>query len=193
MVGEKARRTRGGLPAGEPIAVVGLACRLPGAADPAGFWRLLADGVDALTEAPEQRWPLAAAPEYRRAGFLDAVDRFDAGFFGISPAEAAAMDPQQRLVLELAWEALESARLVPGAVRGSATGVFVGAIGSDYATLAARGAAGPHSYTGTHRAIIANRVSYLLGLRGPSLTLDTGQSSSLVAIALAVESLRRGE
>jgi acyl transferase domain-containing protein len=179
------------LPA-EPIALVGLSCRLPQAADPAAFWRLLRDGTDALTDAAE-RW--GTPPGQRRAGFLAEVAGFDAGFFGISPHEAAAMDPQQRLVLELAWEALEQAGIVPAELRESQSAVFIGAIAHDYAKLADRlgNAAGPHSYTGTHRALIANRVSYFLRLQGPSLTVDTGQSSSLVAVQLACESLRRGE
>ncbi|WP_181019820.1 type I polyketide synthase [Nonomuraea typhae] len=170
------------------IAVVGMSCRLPQAADPARFWRLLRDGVDAVTPAPENRWPNAA--DYRHGGFLDDVEGFDAAFFGISPNEAAAMDPHQRLVLELAWEALESARVLPDDLRGSKAGVFLGAISNDFAALSA---GGRHGYTGANRAMIANRVSYVLGLRGPSLTLDAGQSSSLVAVQLACESLRRGE
>ncbi|MDT7582417.1 MAG: hypothetical protein QOK35_3740, partial [Pseudonocardiales bacterium] len=154
------------------------------------------DGVDAITDAPEDRWPADVATEYRRGGFVAEVDRFDADFFGISPNEAAAMDPQQRLVLELSWEALENARLVPAALRGTRCGVFLGTIAHDYATLQDRlGSAGvgPYSYPGTSRSIIANRVSYLLRLRGRSLTVDAGQSSSLVAVQLACESLRRGE
>ncbi|MFD9941937.1 SDR family NAD(P)-dependent oxidoreductase [Nonomuraea sp. NPDC059023] len=170
------------------IAVVGMSCRLPQAADPARFWHLLRDGVDAVTPAPEDRWPNAAG--YRFGGFLEDVEGFDAAFFGISPNEAAAMDPHQRLVLELAWEALENARVLPAELRGSAAGVFLGAISNDFASL---GAGGRHGYTGANRAMIANRVSYLLGLRGPSLTLDAGQSSSLVAVQMACESLRRGE
>ena len=179
--------------AAEPIALVGMSCRLPQAENPAAFWQLLHDGVDALTETAD-RWPATAA-ERRRAGFLAEVADFDAGFFGISPTEAAAIDPQQRLVLELAWEALEHAGIVPAALRDTPAGIFVGAIAHDYAKLADRlgAAAGPHSYTGTHRALIANRVSYFLRLTGPSLTVDTGQSSSLVAVQLACESLRRGE
>ena len=182
--------------AAEPVAIVGMSCRLPQAADLDAFWRLLRDGVDAVTEAPEDRWPSDVATEYRRGGFVAEVDRFDADFFGISPNEAAAMDPQQRLVLELAWEALENARLVPAAVRGGDCGVFLGAIAQDYATLQDRlggAGVGPHSYPGTSRSIIANRVSYHLRLRGRSLTVDAGQSSSLVAVQLACESLRRGE
>ncbi|MGQ0841524.1 type I polyketide synthase [Actinokineospora sp.] len=180
----------------EPIAVVGLACRLPKAADPQRFWGLLRDGVDAVTEIPAGRLGADSTPEYRFGGFLDQVDTFDADFFGISPKEAAAMDPQQRLVLELAWEALEQARIVPADLRDSRTGVFVGAIADDYATLVrgqGDGAIDRYSMTGLHRAMIANRVSYALGLRGPSLTVDAAQSSSLVAVHMACESLRRGE
>ncbi|MGW2620500.1 beta-ketoacyl synthase N-terminal-like domain-containing protein, partial [Streptomyces sp. NPDC001500] len=177
------------------IAVVGLACRLPGAGDGHAFWRLLREGTDAVREAPEDRWRGAALP-HRLGGFLDRVDAFDAGFFGVSPREAAAMDPQQRLMLELAWEALEDARIVPAALGGSDTGVFVGAMWDDYAALQDRLGAdgvGRHTMTGTRRAIIANRVSHHLGLRGPSLSVDTAQSSSLVAVRLACESLSRGE
>ena len=129
---------------------------------------------------------------HRRGGFLDQVDCFDAGFFGISPKEAAAMDPQQRLVLELAWEALEQARIVPAGLRDTDAGVFIG-VDLQRVRGADRSDGGPHGYPGSHRAIIANRVSYFLGLRGPSLTVDCGQSSSLVAVQLACESLRRGE
>ncbi|MER5466795.1 beta-ketoacyl synthase N-terminal-like domain-containing protein, partial [Streptomyces sp. NPDC002668] len=188
------------------IAVIGLACRLPGAADPAAFWRLLSEGTDAITDVPPDRWDGAAvadadpsAPgrtDIRRGGFLDRIGHFDAGFFGLSPKEVAAMDPQQRLVLELAWEALEDAHVRAGTLRSTRTGVFVGAIWDDYATLHHRSgltAISPHTVTGLHRSIIANRVSYFLGLNGPSLTVDSGQSSSLVSVHLACESLRKGE
>ncbi|MFF7725386.1 type I polyketide synthase [Streptomyces sp. NPDC008001] len=188
------------------IAVIGLACRLPGAADPAAFWRLLSEGADAITDVPPDRWDGAAvadadrsAPgrtDIRRGGFLDRIGHFDAGFFGLSPKEAAAMDPQQRLVLELAWEALEDAHVRAETLRSTRTGVFVGAIWDDYATLHYRSgltAISPHTVTGLHRSIIANRVSYFLGLNGPSLTVDSGQSSSLVSVHLACESLRKGE
>jgi polyketide synthase 12 len=191
----------------EPIAVVGIACRVPGASSPAAFWRLLREGVDAVTEISEQRQTLAGGfsafgplseedPIARRGGFLDDIDLFDAAFFGVSPREAAAMDPQQRLVLELCWEAVEDAGAPPTELNGSQTGVFVGAISSDYADLLqsyGRQAVTRHVLTGLHRSMIANRVSYTLGLRGPSLTMDTGQSSSLVAVHLACESLRMGE
>ncbi|MEU3963189.1 SDR family NAD(P)-dependent oxidoreductase, partial [Streptomyces buecherae] len=172
------------------IAVVGLACRVPGASDPAAFWRLLRAGTDAVTEAPAGRHTAGHA----RGGFLAAVDEFDPGFFGMSPREAAAADPQQRLALELCWEALEDARVRPERLRGSSTGVFIGAMSDDYATLQhAEGALSPHSMTGLSRAVIANRLSYLLGLSGPSLAVDSAQSSSLAAVHLAVRSLLSGE
>ena len=132
----------------------------------------------------------------RLGGFIDGIDRFDAGFFGISAREAAAMDPQQRLMLELAWEALEDAGVVPGEIRGSKASVFIGAISDDYARLMYRQgteAITRHAFTGLQRGLIANRISYVFGLRGPSLTIDTAQSSSLVAVHMACESLHRGE
>ncbi|BBC30136.1 Polyketide synthase [Streptomyces graminofaciens] len=187
------------------IAVIGYSCRLPGAPDPETFWRLLAAGRHAITEAPSERWDAdaiaaaAAAPDAERVrwgGFLDRADLFDAAFFGISPREATAMDPQQRLVLELGWEALEHAGTVPGTLADSPTAVFVGATADDYATLRARlGAAGitRHTAVGTQRTMIANRLSHTLALRGPSQTVDCGQSSSLVAVQLACESLRAGD
>ncbi|MFI2620627.1 type I polyketide synthase, partial [Streptomyces sp. NPDC018584] len=190
---------------GRAVAVVGMACRLPGAPDPESFWRLLCEGRDAVTDVPEGRWTVlggregegvsAEAPGILRGGFIEQVGGFDAAFFGISPREAAAMDPQQRLMLELSWAALEDAGIVPGDLRGSATGVFTGVMADDYAVLARR--LGPaaltrHSATGLHRSVIANRVSFALGLNGPSMAVDTGQSSSLVAVHTACESLRAG-
>ncbi|MGH3160156.1 MAG: beta-ketoacyl synthase N-terminal-like domain-containing protein, partial [Streptosporangiaceae bacterium] len=185
-----------------PVAIIGMACRLPGASDPDAFWKLLREGRNAITEAPGDRWEpralaaggVTAARSY--GGFLAEVRDFDAAFFGIAPREAASMDPQQRLALELAWECIEDAGIVPGNLTDSQTGVFAGAIWDDYARILDR--LGPeaitsHTVTGTHRSIIANRVSYRLGLRGPSFTVDSGQSSSLVAVHLACESLRRGE
>ncbi|MFG2819819.1 type I polyketide synthase [Kitasatospora sp. NPDC048365] len=182
------------LDAGSPeaVAVIGAACRLPGAADPEAFWQLLDAGRSAVGAPPAGRF--AEGEPVRAGGYLEQVDRFDADFFGITPAEAAAADPQQRLVLELAWEALEDAGVVPAGLAGSRTGVFVGAIGGDYAALAARtGSPTRHTLTGLNRGVIANRVSYALDLRGPSLTVDSAQSSSLVAVHLAVEALRSGE
>ncbi|MDH2430801.1 type I polyketide synthase [Sphaerisporangium sp. TRM90804] len=193
--GAPTRPSEGAEADGEPIAVVGLSCRLPKAPDAAHFWRLLRDGVNAVAEAPEDRWPGGSLP-HRFGGFLDAVDRFDAGFFRVSPREAAAMDPQQRLMLELSWEALEDARIVPAALAGGQVGVFVGVMGDDYALLQDRlgpGAVDQHTMTGSRRAIIANRISHALGLRGPSMTVDAAQSSSLVAVHLAAEALRRGD
>ncbi|BCB89361.1 hypothetical protein Psuf_066740 [Phytohabitans suffuscus] len=177
----------------DSIAVIGLACRVPGADSAAALWRLLRAGGCAIT--PTDRWE-SAEPGGGYGGFLDDVAGFDAAFFGIAPREAAAMDPQQRLALELGWSAVEDAGVLPAALAGTATGVFVGAMGGDYAVLAARGGAAtlsPHTFTGVQRGMIANRLSYVLGARGPSLTVDTGQSSSLVAVQLACESLLRGE
>ncbi len=184
-----------------PIAVVGVACRLPMAPDPGAFWRLLRDGVSAVGEVPEDRWDPAVfadhpSPALRHGAFLDGIDTFDAAFFGISPREAAAMDPQQRLLLELGWEAVEDAAIVPATLRGTRTGVFAGAIGEDYTTLGARlgiEGVGRYTLTGRNRGLIANRLSYLLGTHGPSFTVDSGQSSSLVAVHLACESLWNGE
>ncbi|MFF5538292.1 type I polyketide synthase [Streptomyces cinerochromogenes] len=182
---------RAGAPS-DPVAVVGLACRFPHADSPAAFWELLRGGDSAVSAAPAPGRGLAARP----GGFLDDVAGFDPEFFGISPREAAAMDPQQRLTLELGWEAFEDAGIVAGDLRGRKVGVFVGAMWDDYATLQHRagpGSATQHSMTGLHRGIIANRVSYTLDLLGPSMVIDTGQSSSLVAVHTACESLRRGE
>ncbi|MDX3232327.1 type I polyketide synthase [Streptomyces sp. ME19-01-6] len=181
------------------IAVVGLSTRLPAANSPAEFWRLLHDGADAVTPVPPGRWARRSDEAAKAPGhgaFLDQVDCFDADFFGISPREAAAMDPQQRLALELGWEALEDAGLTPDRVTGRRAGVFVGAISDDYATLTRwrdTTAVTHHTLTGLHRSMIANRLSYLLGIHGPSLVVDSGQSSSLVAVHMACQSLRSGE
>nr|APD71868.1 type I polyketide synthase 3 [Streptomyces sp.] len=194
------------LPNDEEIAVVGLSCRLPMAGNPQEFWSLLRNGESAITQVPPGRWstgtdfhsdtmPEADAPA-RWGGFLDQVDGFDARFFGISPGEAVSMDPQQRLMLELGWEALEDAGQIPADLRATSTGVFVGAIAGDYALLHdrhGRDASNHRTLTGLHRSLIANRLSYVLGAQGPSLTVDSGQSSSLVAVHLACDSLRAGE
>ena len=186
---------------GEPIAIVGMGCRLPGGADsPRAFWDLLAAGYDAIVPL-EPRWQLVGAHPGeqvpRWAGLLtQAVDAFDPAFFGISPREARAMDPQQRLLLEVAWEALEDAGIAPISLKQSRTGVFVGACANDYADLAARQpAAEQDAYltTGNMLSIAAGRLSYTLGLQGPCMTLDTACSSSLVAIHLACRSLRSRE
>jgi mycoketide-CoA synthase len=188
------------------IAVVGVSCRLPGAADVDAFWQLLASGADAVGEVPEERLRLAGSsaeemsgedPGVRFGAFLDRVDEFDADFFNLSPREAAAMDPQQRLALELGWEALEDGGMPAEALRGRAAGVFLGAIAGDYANLTMRGGSGGnvdrHTLAGLQRGMIANRVSHTLGLTGPSFTVDAAQSSSLLAVHLACESLRKGE
>jgi acyl transferase domain-containing protein/acyl carrier protein len=184
------------------LAVIGMSCRVPGAPDPAAFWRMLQAGSSAISEIPAERMALddtvkaQLSPGASYGAFLEQVDRFDCSFFGIAPREAAAMDPQQRLMLELCWEALEDARVIPAGLAGSQTGVFVGAIAGDYGDLLRElepSALTRHAATGLLRSMMANRVSHTLGLCGPSLTIDTGQSSSLVAVHLACESLRRGE
>ncbi len=185
----------------EPIAIVGIGCRFPGGANgPDAFWRVLAEGVDAVREVPKDRWDVDAlySPDptmpgrmtTRWGGFLDDVDQFEPSFFGISVREAAGMDPQQRLVLEVAFEALEDAGIAPERLAGTRTGVFVGSCFNDYYKLLAKppGRGG----SGTLNSIIANRVSYTFDLRGPSLVVDTACSSSLVAVDLACRSLRSG-
>ncbi|MGA5818174.1 polyketide synthase [Kitasatospora sp. NPDC094028] len=159
----------------EAVAIVGFSCRVAGADTPDGFWELLRTGADAVREFPAERRaaippesPDAAAPHRpRRGGYLDEVDRFDPEFFGIDPGEAALMDPQQRLMLELCWEALEHAGIPAHGLSGGSVGVFAGAIWDDYAALLRRAgvAAGSRQVTGLHRSMIANRVSYALGLR----------------------------
>lgn len=191
----------------EPIAIIGIGCRFPGAHGPGAFWQLLRDGVDAITDAPEERWGSssrvssradAASPEKMSArwgGFLPQVDRFDASFFAISPREATQMDPQQRLLLETAWEALEDAGQVVERLAGSRTGVFVGLSSQEYAALQLNGPSHVDAYatTGSALSIAANRLSYFFDFRGPSLALDTACSSSLVAVHLACRSLWSGE
>ncbi|MBK9266370.1 MAG: thioester reductase domain-containing protein [Polyangiaceae bacterium] len=186
----------------EPIAIVGMACRFPGAPNTASFWQMLASGIDAVSNVPEERWKAHFdisdddQRKIRRGAWLKRIDEFDSFFFEISPREARAMDPQQRLALELCWEALEDAGIRPDAIKESKTGVFAAAIWSDYAQLQLQaGAAGmdQHGVTGSHRSIIANRVSYFFGLQGPSFTVDAACSSGLVAVHLACESLRKGE
>jgi acyl transferase domain-containing protein/SAM-dependent methyltransferase/aryl carrier-like protein len=191
----------------EPLAIVGMACRFPGADTPEAFWALLRDGRDAITDIPAERWdvgayydpdPGAAGKAYvRRGGFVRDVARFDARFFGISPREAASMDPQQRLLLEVAWEALEDAAVVPSRVERGAGGVFVGISNSDYAHLHTRSGDQTRidTYEGTGNAFsfASGRLSYVLGWHGPSVSVDTACSSSLVAVHLAGQSLRAGE
>lgn len=158
------------------VAIIGLACRFPGAPDPSAFWRLIRDGRETTQLGGD-------------------AGEFDAEFFNLSPREAAAMDPRQRLALELTWELLEDAFVVPETLRGQEVSVFLGAMMDDYAALTLRDLADNldhHTFTGISRAMIANRVSYAFGLRGPSMTVDSGQSSSLVAVHLGCDSVRAG-
>ncbi|MCP5425306.1 MAG: SDR family NAD(P)-dependent oxidoreductase [Gammaproteobacteria bacterium] len=191
----------------EPIAVIGVGCRFPGGVDsPESFWRLLSDGIDAITEVPPDRWdadafyhPQPQTPGKicnRHGGFIDGVREFDAAFFGIAPREAASLDPQQRLMLELSWEALEHAGIAPSGLMGRPVGVYTGLSIQDYWQLmAAQAPTDIDAYlvSGGAGCVAAGRLSYLLGLKGPSLTVDTACSSSLVAVHLACQSLRGGE
>jgi acyl transferase domain-containing protein len=191
----------------EPIAIIGLGCRVPGAESPQEFWQLLTNRVDAITEVPSNRWdvdalfdpnPAAAGKVATRwGGFLRGVEQFDPYFFGISPREATRMDPQQRLLLEVAWEAFEDAGQTLDGLAGSQTGVFIGlhSHSCDYLFLQFEDPAQMDAFTGpgTAHNIASGRLSYLFDLQGPNLVVDTACSSSLVAVHLACQSLRAGE
>src|SRR5215469_5624490 len=177
----------------EPIAVIGFACRFPGASTGQEFWRILDEGIDAISDRSPRTRPVATRQPH---GLLPDISGFDASFFSISAAEASYLDPQQRMLLEVAWEALENAAVAPASVAGTRTGVFVGISGSDYGRLQAARLAGEpsrHAASGQALCIAANRLSYFLDLRGPSMAVDTACSSSLVALHQACRSLRSGD
>ncbi|WP_375494379.1 beta-ketoacyl synthase N-terminal-like domain-containing protein [uncultured Nostoc sp.] len=192
----------------EPIAIVGIGCRFPGGVhSPVSFWNLLRHGGDAITEIPGDRWnvnkfyhpdPVESGKMYScRGGFLDQIDQFDAKFFGISGAEAARIDPQQRLLLETAWEALEDAGQVPEHLAGSDTGVFIGVLNRDYSYIQMgernRDAINAHTIVSSNLNLVPNRISYCFDFTGPSLPIDAGCASSLVAVHFACSSLWNGE
>ncbi|MCP4702763.1 MAG: type I polyketide synthase, partial [Gammaproteobacteria bacterium] len=193
----------------EPIAIIGIGCRFPGGSNnPAAFWDLLSNAKDAVIDVPKERWDIRRFydPNHdkpgkmyiRCGGFLqERIDQFDALFFGISPREAACLDPQQRILLEVAWEALEDAGLVPEQLAGSDTGVYIGGFMLDntltQVSYLNRNLIGTHTAVSFTHTILSNRLSYVFDLKGPSITMDTACSSSLVALHEASQSLWRGE
>lgn len=195
-------------PAAEPIAIVGMACRFPGARNLQEYWRVISEGIDATSDIPADRWDVESLYDptgtetgkmsTRWGGFVADIDQFDPVFFGITPREAARMDPQQRLLLEVAWEAMENAGRPADQMAGSKTAVYIGIGGTDYSKVPAQfddyfHHIDAHVGTGNALSIASNRVSYIFDLHGPSASVDTACSSSSLAIHLAVESLRRRE
>jgi acyl transferase domain-containing protein/acyl carrier protein len=190
----------------EPIAIIGMGCRLPGGIDsPASFWEFLVGGKNAITEVPPNRWNRDAYYSKNRAhagklitregGFLENIDLFDPGFFGISETEAPYIDPQQRILLEITWEAFERAGLVMENYRGRPVGVFIGCFTTDYLHIqfADPYEVGAYTATGAIGTMVAARISHAFDFRGPSMTVDTACSSSLHSVHLACESLRAGD
>lgn len=190
----------------EPIAIIAVSCRFPGAPDPEAFWELLSGGVDAIREVPEDRFdidefydpdPATPGTIYTRfGGFLDEIEGFDPEFFGISPREAAWIEPQQRLMLETVWEGLERAGYAPSELRGSRTGVFVGVAANEYAHLLSAESLDkiePYFITGNALNAVSGRVAFALGLEGPAVAVDTACSSSLVAVHQACQALHSGD
>ena len=205
VLGDELRTTRLPVPPQQShrqnmaVAIVGIGVHLPLAKSPSEFWQLLSDGEDVIRKIPPERWDwrdvnaLDSKPVCEYGGFIDDVERFDAGFFAISPLEAEQMDPQQRLLLQTVWHAIEDAGYAPDALRQSETGVYVGASTHDYAEcLLEAKAMFAHGSTGTGQAFLANRISYMLDLCGPSQTIDTACSSSLVALSQACTALQQG-
>src|SRR3569833_2334370 len=204
---DDASRFISGPPAETPVAVIGMGCRFPGGVDsPDALWRALTEGRDLVTEVPPDRWDAEAIydPEpgvkgkvaSRWGGFVDDVRGFEPAFFGLTEHEAERMDPQARLLLETACEALEHAGLPPHAQSGAAGGGFAGHTHDDYLALSNRDDPGRWdalSVSGTDRSSATGRISFLLGLRGPAVTLDSSGSSSLVAVHLGCQALRTGE
>ncbi|STZ22095.1 beta-ketoacyl synthase [Mycolicibacterium phlei] len=190
----------------DPIAIVAVSCRFPGAPNPEAFWELLSGGIDAIREIPEDRFdidefydpdPDAPGKTYTRyGGFLDGIDGFDPEFFGISPREAVWIEPQQRLILETVWEGLERAGYSPAALRGSRTGIFTGVAANEYAHLLSAESIEkiePHFITGNALNAISGRVAFALGFEGPAVAVDTACSSALVAVHQACLALHNGD
>lgn len=202
------QRMAGQKPQAEPIAIVGMSCRFAGAASLADYWRVISQGIGAVSEVPPDRWDLDELYDptatqsgkmfTKWGGFVDNIDQFDPQFFGIAPREASRMDPQQRLLLEVAWEAMENAGIPADHLAGSKTAVYVGIGGADYSKVPSQFAdyyhhIDAHVGTGNALSIAANRISYIFDFHGPSVAVDTACSSASLAIHFAIESLRRRE